>query len=293
MLANSIVAIVNDRVITLREVREAIRNDAEFLQRRYAREPQVLEEKMKVLQEERLEQMVEHALVLQEFNTLGYPLPESYINNRLEESIKQYGDRLTLTKTLQAEGITFEAYKKRIREETILNLMWAARVPRDPLISPTKIENYYLKHRDEFKVKDRAKLRMIALNSTPENQPIGLAKEIAAKIKDGASFADMARVYSQSSSGANGGDQGWVERGQFLDEILDVAFALQPGTVSEPIVTPKAVFLIMVDEAQKEHVQNLTEIREDIEKRLKAEEIKRLRKQFVDRLKKKAYVRYF
>ena len=134
---------------------------------------------------------------------------------------------------------------------------------------------------------------MIALNSTPENQPIGLAKEIAAKIKEGASFADMARVYSQSSSGANGGDQGWVERGQFLDEILDVAFALQPGMVSEPIVTPKAVFLIMVDEVQKEHVQNLTEIREDIEKRLKAEEIKRLRKQFVDRLKKKAYVRYF
>jgi len=59
--------------------------------------------------------MVENQLVLQEFKKAGYQIPESYFQGRIEEEIRRYGDRLTLTKTLQAEGITYETWRNRIR----------------------------------------------------------------------------------------------------------------------------------------------------------------------------------
>ena len=44
MLANGIVAIVNDRVITVRDVYAAIRGEMEFIERRYASQPKVRDE---------------------------------------------------------------------------------------------------------------------------------------------------------------------------------------------------------------------------------------------------------
>src|SRR5262245_57999269 len=78
-LANGIAVIVNDKIITIKDVRQAVQEDIEFLQRRYANQPQVFDEKLKTLMSEALETMVENYLVLHEFESLNRPLPESYI----------------------------------------------------------------------------------------------------------------------------------------------------------------------------------------------------------------------
>jgi DNA-binding GntR family transcriptional regulator len=48
-----------------------------------------------------------------------------------------------------------------------------------------------------------------------------------------------------------------------------------------------------VEQVDPAHVRSLTEVREEIENTLKAEEVKRLRQQFVDRLKKKSFIVYY
>ena len=83
---------------------------------------------------------------------------------------------------------------------------------------------------------------MIVLNKTSadDTNTLELAREILAKIKDGATFAEMASVYSQGSQQHQGGDWGWVERSVLRKELADVAFALKPGQVSDVIDTPDA-----------------------------------------------------
>lgn len=296
MLANGIAAIVNEKIITIKDLNLILRDEIEFLQRRYATQPKVLEERINQLREERLEELIEHQLVLHEFETLGRPLPESYIENRINEDIKKFGDRLNLTKTLQAEGITFESYRQKIKERTILELMWSVKVPRDPVISPTKIENYYVANSEKFKLEDRVKLRMIVLTNRPNDKayaPPQLAREIAKKIDEGASFSEMAKIYSNGSQAADGGDWGWVEKKVLREDLAKVAFSLQTGQRSDVLETPSGVYLMMVEQAEPSHVRGLSEVRDEIETTLKAEETKRLRRQFVERLKKKSFVRYF
>ena len=136
------------------------------------------------------------------------------------------------------------------------------------------------RHQDDFKIEDEIKLRMIVLNKTPPTTPTRsqLAREIQAKIKEGATFAEMASVYSQGSQQHQGGDWGWVERSVLRKELADVAFSLKPGQVSDVIETPDAVYLMLVEDKQPAHVKPLAEVRDDIEKTLRTQEQARLRK---------------
>jgi parvulin-like peptidyl-prolyl isomerase len=50
-----------------------------------------------------------------------------------------------------------------------------------------------------------------------------------------ADFAAIATDLSEGDEGAAGGDLGWLTRSQLPEEAADVAFALEPGAVSEPV----------------------------------------------------------
>lgn len=293
-LINGILVMVNDQVITYKDVTMAMREDEEFVRQRFGRQPQVLQEKLKALRAETLERMIEDRLVLNEFKSLNRPLPDSYVEGRINEDIKQrFGDRLTAIKTLQQGGVTFESYRDKMRDNTILQLMWNARVPRDPVISPTRMENYYVANRDKYRLEDRVKLRMIVLTNRAGIAPLDLAKEIAKKVDDGASFSEMARIYSIGSQAADGGDWGWVEKKVLREDLANVAFSLRAGQRSDPIETPTGVYLMYVEQVDPGHIRSLSEVREEIEATLKTEEIKRLRRQFVERLRKKSFIRYY
>ncbi|HTG43593.1 MAG TPA: peptidylprolyl isomerase, partial [Verrucomicrobiae bacterium] len=239
-LVNGIAVIVGDAVITYKDIQRAMVEDLDLLERRYAGQPQVYNQKAAELEKARLQDMVDNQLVLQEFKKAGYVVPESYFQSRIDEDIRKFGDRLTMTKTLQAEGITFESYRTRIREREILRLMWQQKVPHEPLISPAKIENYYVQHRDDFKMEDQVKLRLIVLTNSANNlySPQKVGEEIIAKLEQKVPFEELAKIYSQGSQAQEGGDWGWVQKSVLREELSKVAFSLNPGQHSEVIETP-------------------------------------------------------
>jgi len=298
-LVNGIAVIVNDSIITYKDVQNRLREDMDSLEKRYANQPQVFEEKAKELRENEIEELVEYQLILGEFKKIektGYVLPESYIQRLIDDDIKKYGDRLTLTKTLQAQGITFESYRSRIRERTILELMWSQKVPRDPLISPTKIETFYVENRDKFKVQDEVKLRMLVVTNQPSDRafsPVKMCQEILLKLDENIPFGEMARAYSQGSQASEGGDWGWVERSVLREDLAKAAFSLKPGQHSDVIASKEGAYIMFVEDVRPEHIKSLPEVREEVETALKVQENKRIRKQWIEGLKKKSFVRYF
>ncbi len=66
-----------------------------------------------------------------------------------------------------------------------------------------------------------------------------------------ASFAQMARQHSEDGSAMRGGDLGWAVPGQFVPEFEKALVALQPGQVSEPVVTRFGVHLIQLIERKE------------------------------------------
>ena len=298
-LADGILAIVNNSVITREQVADYVAPAIDALRQQYAGEGDVsgnLEQKASDIFNDGLEQLIERQLILHDFDVEGYKMPDSYVDQLVQDRIRErYGDRITLMKTLQAQGMTFEQFREDVRDQYIISALRAKNVSQEIVISPYKIEQYYLAHQDDFKIGDQIKLRMIVLNksSNDDPSPHRMAEEILTQIKQGASFAQMASVYSEGSQREQGGDWGWVERSVLRKELADVAFSLQPGQMSDIIETPQACYLMLVEQKRPAHVRPLSEVRDDIEATLRAQEQSRLEKQWIGELKKKTFIRYF
>lgn len=65
-------------------------------------------------------------------------------------------------------------------------------------------------------------------------------------------FEDLAREHSADGSAAGGGELGWASPGQFVPEFEQAMDALQPGQISEPVVSRFGVHLIRVDERRQQ-----------------------------------------
>ncbi len=296
---DGIIAIVGDEIITKKDVDRAILPAIDLLTTQYGNQPDELERRILQLRRERIEELVTRRLVLMDFTNTGYSLPESFIEDQVRDRIRNeyYGDRSKLTKTLQEEGVTMEQYRRNIRENIIVRYLRDKHVSQEIIISPYKIETYYRTNQSQFKMEDQARLRMIEVTKDKDAPEMAMkvAKEIIGKLDAGTSFEEMAAVYSDNPKRSQGGDYGWIERTRsgLRKELADAAFSLKPGEHSQVIEIPSACYIIKLEELKPAHVRPLTEVRAEIEKALAAQEQKRLQDQWINRLKNKAFVRYF
>ena len=293
-LANAIRAIVNDAVITYHEVQTLNEQTADRVVAKYGSSRSALEKQLAEMEGENLDKLVERQLILHEFKTAGYSLPESVLDDLVQETIKgDFGDRATLTKTLEARGISYEKFRQQIKERFIEAQLRLKNISSEIIISPHKIESYYLAHREDFKEEDQVKLRRIILNKSakpgdPDAKKLG--EEIVARLKEGASFDEMAG-YSQERQQTR--EAQWYYRSALRRELAEVAFSLKPGQCSDVIDTGAECYILIVDEVNKSHYKTLGEVRSTIEADLKSQEKNRLEKQWLDRLRKKTFVQIF
>ncbi|MCD0506120.1 peptidylprolyl isomerase, partial [Bordetella petrii] len=71
-------------------------------------------------------------------------------------------------------------------------------------------------------------------------------------VNGGASFADMARQYSQDANAPQGGDLGWVNPGEMVPSFEQAMNALPDNGISQPVLSPFGWHLIQV-EGRREH----------------------------------------
>ena len=80
------------------------------------------------------------------------------------------------------------------------------------------------------------------------------AEAVKTRIENGEDFATVAKeVSADDATAANGGDMGWVFRGQQGDAFDKVAFSLEPGQVGGPIKMQDGYAIILVEEKDPAH----------------------------------------
>jgi len=296
-LVTGIEAVVHDSVITYQQVEFYTAPLVDELRRKYADQPEVYAQEVGKAAHENLQQLMDNQLIIHEFDRAGYKIPDSIIDQAVQEKIRsRFGDRATFAKTLQAQGTTFEQFKKTVRDQIVISAMQHNFVAEASIISPHKIQAYYDTHQDDFQLGDQVKLRMIVLNKTAEDdggQTKRMAEEILAKLKDGAAFDQMASVYSQGSQASQGGDLGWVEKKILRKELADVAFSMKPGEQSGVLEMADGYYILLVEDTKPAHIQPLKEVRASIEKTLATEDRARLERIWIDKLRDKTFVRTY
>ncbi len=72
-------------------------------------------------------------------------------------------------------------------------------------------------------------------------------KSVYEKLQAGGSFQALAKEYSTDNLAASGGEAGWLSVNQMPDDIADIILSLEPGQYSEPFVSNRTAFIVMLD----------------------------------------------
>jgi peptidyl-prolyl cis-trans isomerase SurA len=291
---DGVAAVVNNEIITYSQVRALVLPREKVLHSQYSGEE--LAKKVKEAREAALKDLIDRQLIIQSFAKENFQIPDHYVDRRVHEIIQENfgGDRNTFIKTLEAQNYTLGEFKKMELERIIVQAMRSKNVKKNEVASPTKIEQYYKDHHDEFTAKQEVKLRMIMIpakaNDGNSSGQKAMAEEILGKLAGGAEFDRMAQIYSEDSSRDLGGDWGWIERKTLAPKLENIAFNLPVGKVSSIVEFDNRFYILKVEEKRGGSTRSLAEVRDEIEKKLLQEEAQVLQEKWIASLRSKAYI---
>lgn len=299
-MVDGIAAVVNSNIITYGQVRELLMFRQRSLSENYRGDE--LRDKMKESQDAALKDLVDRQLIIDSFKEQGFQIPDHIIQDQINKIIREEfgGDRTAFVRTLKAQGFTLPRFREIERDKIIVQAMRQRAVRSDFVISPDKIEEYYRKNVAEYSTPEEIRLSMIVLRpdetGAAENAVEAkrvMAQEIRGKLADGADFAGMAQMYSDDSTAEFGGDWGWIDRKTLTADLNKVAFSLSPGQLSDVVQVGDTFYILRVEARKAATTKPLAELREEIGKKLFEEERIRLQEQWLETLRKKAYVKIY
>src|ERR1700687_4715846 len=91
------------------------------------------------------------------------------------------------------------------------------------------------------------------------------AKAVEDELKKGADFAELAKKKSKDPGASDGGDLGFFTKDQMVPEFSAVAFALEPGKISEPVKSQFGWHIIKVEEKRNRKAPDFDQVKGQIE----------------------------
>jgi len=296
---DGIAALVNNEVITFSQVRDVVgpsENNA-----RQTLRGQALVDKIKELRLAALNKLIDRQLILQEFKELqkkGAQIPPHVIDEHIDTIIReQFGnDRQAFVRTLAAQGMTMERFRQQQEEEIIVQAMRGQQSKSSVIIPEAKIREKYKESLEAYTSEDQVHLRMLVLRkgASESDSRRKMMEEIREKIKGGAAFPDLARMYSDDpTTQEGGGDWGWINRRTLNESLTKIAFNMKPGQLSDIIELQGNYYLLYCEERKKQTVKPLSEVHDELEKKLLQEERQKQQQEWVAKLRKKAFIKIY
>lgn len=178
-----------------------------------------------------------------------------------------------------------QAYQNSIPEKRQLRyfVLQDADAEGKMIVSPAELQRYYSSHPDDYRLPERVRVRHILISipaaapgSAPDQKAIDAARAKAAdilkQVKAGGDFSELAKKNSQDPGSTDkGGELGWIVKGQTVAEFEKAAFAQAPGQISDLVQTSFGFHIIQTEEKEQARVKPLAEVKDQIEKFLKAQ----------------------
>lgn len=290
---DSIVAVVDDDVITRSELNETMAAVAAQFRQRGAPLPPP-----GVLERQVLERLILTQLQVRAAERNGVVVDDATLNAALENMARQNNLTLgQLREAIERDGFSFEKFRENIRKE-ILSARLRQRVVDSRIqISDQEVDN--LLASGAGAANDRQYHIAQILIAVPENasaeqieQARRKAEQVLEQLRQGADFKRLAVSVSDGRQALEGGDLGWRSVNQMPSLFAAVVPRLDAGEVSEPIRSPGGFHILKVLETRggggqqtviQTHARhiliNTNELIDDSEARLRLE---RLRERIVN-----------
>jgi peptidyl-prolyl cis-trans isomerase D len=139
-------------------------------------------------------------------------------------------------------------------------------------VTPQDVQRSYEDNAQQYSTPEQVRASHILLKTDGKNEADvkKRAEDLAAKAKAGADFAALAKEHSEDdTNNTKGGDLDFFGKGQMVPEFDQVAFALQPGQVSDAFKTSFGYHVVKLTEKRPASTRTLAEVSSQIEDQIK------------------------
>jgi len=229
---DSVVAVVNDDVITRQELNERLRVVIGQLQKQGTPLPAP-----DVLERQILERMITDMLQAQFAKETGIRVDDAQLDLAITRIAQQNGfpSLAEFRARLEADGVDFKKFREEIRSEIISTRLREREVESKLIISDAEVDSYLANKAKMGGAKEEFHLAHI-LVVVPERASAAdiqaaydRAGQALNQLKSGADFAQVAAGYSDARDALKGGDLGWRPGDRIPPLFMSELQNLQPG----------------------------------------------------------------
>jgi peptidyl-prolyl cis-trans isomerase SurA len=291
-VVEDVIARINDQIITRSEYQ---RSEQQLLEE--AQQQGVSQSDLEDRRQNLLRDMIDQQLLLSKGKELDIT-GDAETMRRLDDIRKQnHIDSMeALEKAVEQQGLSFEDFKQQIKDQVITQQVVRDEVGRRLNLTHQQEETYYNAHAKDFEAPEQVHLSEI-LVPTPDNATDAqiaaaqsTADALAAKLKAGANFADLAKSSSGGPTASAGGDLGDFERGKLGDVLENATFPLPAGANTPPIRTRQGFVILHVDKHQAAGVPPLADVEPQVQEAIYMDQLQPALRTYLTKAREDAYI---
>ena len=277
---DKIVAIVNDDIVTLREVEKYVAVEKK------SRYSSMNEYVRNMALREKLNAFIENLLISQQARKLKVEVGDKEVEATVADIKKQ--NMITeseLREQLKIEKIDYKDFLDGIRMNITRNRVLARAISHDFTIDDNTLKEYYDSHRGEF-VQEEYEIQHIFV-SVKRADGAERARAALGKLEDGRLFTEVAQEYSDEPTK---GEVSSVKKEDLIPELREALGLLIPETYSHVVQTPYGYHILKLVETKKGEILAFEDVKEKIREAIFRKESEKQYKQYVGKLKAVSYI---
>lgn len=248
---DTVVAVVNDDVITRQELDDRLRMVVRQLQKQGTPLPAP-----EVLEKQILERMINDMLQTQFAKESGVRVDDTQLDLAITRIAQQnqISSLAEFRARIESDGVDFKKFREEIRNEIISTRLREREVESKLVISDTEVDNYLANKAKMGSENEEFHLAHI-LVVVPEQasaEKIQAARDKAeqalAQLKGGADFAQVAAGASDAKDALQGGDVGWRTGDRIPQMFMNELQHLQPGQTTSVLRSPSGFHILKLVE---------------------------------------------
>lgn len=205
-----------------------------------------------------LNALIDQKIVELEIKKEGIKISDEELQTEVDNFIEEAGGEEVFNEKLEETGLTMEDFEEEVTQYlSIRKLM-------EPLIDITdeELEEFFEENHDRYDIAAEVNARHILVEDEE------LANQLYKQIKDGADFAELAKLHSEDGSAQMGGELGFFGYGEMVPEFEEKAFSLKPGELGEPVKSTFGYHIIETLEKIEEEKAIFEDFEEEVRETL-------------------------
>jgi hypothetical protein len=206
----------------------------------------------------------------------------------------QVGTLAELEAKMQASGTTLASLRRVFGQRQLAGQAMALHGGPEPSITRKELLDEYERRKSEYTQPAQAQWQQLWISYAGHGgrqQALAALDRAVAELRQGKSFDEVARTYSNGVMAKNGGHWDWTQRGSLADAEVDrLLFELPVGEISHVIEGQEALQLVRVTKRRPEHITPFEEVQTDLAADLKKKQQKANAQKVIDRLMAEAVI---